>query len=100
APGLTNRCECGRLRGGRGCVMPSDDVVEFGGWPRPPRWVWAVAGVAAAAVLAGAVVARTGVHHAAASAPSRPPATAASPVPGSRTPAPAAAGPPAPAAAA
>ncbi len=66
--------------------MPSDDVVEFGGWPRPPRWVWAVAGVAAVAVLAGVVVARTGPHHAAAAPPSRPPA-AASPIPGSRTPA-------------
>jgi len=66
--------------------MPSDDVVEFGGWPRPPRWVWAVAGVAAAAVLAGAVVARTGAHHAAASAPPGPSAAAASPVSGSRTP--------------
>lgn len=66
--------------------MPSDDAVEFGGWPRPPRWVWAIAGVAAAAVLAGEVVARTGPHHAAASAPSRPPAAAASVVAGSRTP--------------
>ena len=66
--------------------MPSDDVVEFGGWPRPPRWVWAVAGVAAVAVLAGMVVARTGPRHAAAAPPSRPPA-AASPIPGSRTPA-------------
>src|SRR6266568_4235875 len=60
---------------------------EFGGWPRPPRWVWAVAGVAAVAVLAGVVVARTGPHHAAVSSPSRSPAAAASPVPGSRTPA-------------
>ncbi len=67
--------------------MPSEDVSEFGGWPRPPRWVWAVAGVAAVAVLAGVVVARTGPHHAAVSSPSRSPATAASPVPGSRTPA-------------
>ena len=65
--------------------MPSEDVAEFGGWPRPPRWVWAAAGVAAVAVLAGVVVARTGTHHAAASAPSRPPTAAASPVPGSRT---------------
>ena len=66
--------------------MPSDDVSEFGGWPRPPRWVWAVAGVAAVAALAGVVVARTGAHHAAASSPSRQP-PAASPVPGSRPPA-------------
>ena len=57
------------------------DTVEFGGWPRPPRWVWVVAGVAAVAVLAGAVVARRGPHHAAAS----PPAT--SPVRGPHTPA-------------
>ena len=63
--------------------MPSEDVTEFGGWPRPPRWVWAVAGVAAVAVLAGVIVARTGQHHAAASSP--PAAT--TPVPGSRTPA-------------
>ena len=49
------------------------DTVEFGGWPRPPRWVWVVAGVAAMAVLAGVVVARRGPHHAAASPP---PATA------------------------
>jgi hypothetical protein len=39
------------------------DTVEFGGWPRPPRWVWAIAGVAVA-VLAGVVVARTGPHRA------------------------------------
>ena len=38
------------------------DTVEFGGWPRPPRWVWAIAGVAAAAALAGVIVARTGSH--------------------------------------
>jgi hypothetical protein len=59
--------------------MPSDDVVEFGGWPRPPRWVWVVAGVAALAVLAGVVVARTGAHHAAVS--SRPKSPAAAPAP-------------------
>jgi hypothetical protein len=41
------------------------DTVEFGGWPRPPRWVWAIAGVATVAVLAGVVVARTGPHRAA-----------------------------------
>ena len=40
------------------------DTVEFGGWPRPPRWVWALAGVATVAVLAGVVVARTGPHRA------------------------------------
>ena len=40
-------------------------TVEFGGWPRPPRWVWAIAGVSAVAVLAGVVVARTGPHRAA-----------------------------------
>ena len=51
--------------------MPSDDVAEFGGWPQPPRWVWAVAGVAAVAVLAGVVVAHTGPRHAAASSPVR-----------------------------
>src|SRR5919109_579456 len=61
--------------------MSSEHVTEFGGWPRPPRWVWAVAGVAAVAVLASVVVARTGPHHTAASSPA--PATA--PVPGTRT---------------
>ena len=67
--------------------MPSDDVAEFGGWPRPPRWVWAVAGITAVAVLAGVVVARTGPHHAAASSRPgwRPPAS--SPVRGARAPA-------------
>ncbi len=72
---------------GEGCAVPSDDVAEFGGWPRPPRWVWAVAGVAAVAVLASAVIARTGPHHAAASSRSTSPAAAAAPSPGSRTPA-------------
>ena len=57
--------------------MPSDDVVEFGGWPRPPRWVWAVAGIAVVAVLAGVIVAHTGSHHAAASSPPRSPTAAA-----------------------
>jgi hypothetical protein len=38
------------------------DTVEFGGWPRPPRWVWAVAGVAAVAVLAGVIVAHARPH--------------------------------------
>lgn len=58
--------------------MPSDAVTEFGGWPRPPRWVWAAAGVAVAAVLAGVVAAHTGSHHAATSSPS---AATASPAP-------------------
>ena len=44
--------------------MPSGEITEFGGWRRPPRWVWAVAGVAAVAVLAGVVVAHGGPHHA------------------------------------
>jgi hypothetical protein len=44
--------------------VPSDDVAEFGGWPRPPRWVGGVAGVAAAAVLAGLFLAHTGARHA------------------------------------
>ena len=57
--------------------MPSGDVVEFGGWPRPPRWLWAVAAVVVVAVLVGLVVARTG-----------PRRTAASPRPGSPTAAP------------
>jgi WD40 repeat protein len=47
--------------------VTSQDVIEFGGWPRPPRWVWAVAGLAVVALLVGVVVARTGPHHAAAS---------------------------------
>ena len=47
--------------------MPTEDVLEFGGWPQPPRWVWVAAGLAAVAVLAGEVAARTGPHHAAAS---------------------------------
>ena len=41
------------------------DTVEFGGWPRPPRWVWIIAGVAAVAVLVGVAVARAGPHPAA-----------------------------------
>jgi hypothetical protein len=56
--------------------VPAEDVTEFGGWPRPSRWVWVVAGLAAVAVLAGEVVARTGPHHAAAS----PHAAATAPV--------------------
>jgi hypothetical protein len=63
--------------------MPSEGVTEFGGWPRPPRWVWAVAGVAAVAVLGSVVVARAGPHHPATASPT--PAAVA--VPGSRTPA-------------
>jgi hypothetical protein len=47
--------------------VTSQDVIEFGGWPRPPRWVWAVAGLAVVALLVGVVVARTGPHQAAAS---------------------------------
>jgi hypothetical protein len=57
--------------------VPSDDVVEFGGWPRPPRWAWAVAGIVVAAVLAGVIAAHTGARHATASSPSRSPAAAA-----------------------
>ena len=51
--------------------MTSQDVTEFGGWPRPPRWVWAVAGLAVAALLVVVVVARTGPHRAAASSAAR-----------------------------
>ena len=63
------------------------DTVEFGGWPRPPRWVWVVAGVAVVAVLVGVVVARTGPHHTAVSAPSKSSTAAASSVAAPRTPA-------------
>jgi hypothetical protein len=52
--------------------VPSGEIAEFGGWRRPPRWVWAVAGVAAVAVLAGVVVARGGPHHASSSSRSNP----------------------------
>jgi hypothetical protein len=52
--------------------VPSGEITEFGGWPRPPRWVWAVAGVAAVAVLAGVVVAHGGPHHASSSSRSTP----------------------------
>jgi hypothetical protein len=48
--------------------MRSEDVLEFGGWPRLPRWVWAIAAVAAGAVLLGVVVTFAGLHHGAASA--------------------------------
>jgi hypothetical protein len=51
--------------------VTSQDVTEFGGWPRPPRWVRAVAGLAAVALLVVVVVARTGPHHAAASSAAR-----------------------------
>ncbi len=40
------------------------NTTEFGGWPRPPRWVWAIAAVATVAVLAGVIVARAGLHRA------------------------------------
>ena len=40
------------------------NTTEFGGWPRPPAWVWAIAAVATVAVLAGVIVARTGPHRA------------------------------------
>jgi WD40 repeat protein len=53
---------------GARCEVTSQDVTEFGGWPRPPRWVWAVAGLAVVALLVVVVVARTGPHHAASSA--------------------------------
>lgn len=67
--------------------MPADDVVQFGGWRGPPRWVRVAAGVAAVAALAGLILSRAGPHRAAGSTPSRPPATARSPGPGSRAPA-------------
>jgi WD domain, G-beta repeat len=51
--------------------VTSQDVTEFGGWPRPPRWVWAVAGLAVGSLLVVVVVARTGPHHAAASPAAR-----------------------------
>ena len=54
--------------------MPAEDVTEFGGWPQPPRWVWVVAGFAAAAVLVGVLAARAGPRHAAASSPAATPA--------------------------
>jgi WD40 repeat protein len=51
--------------------VKSQDVIEFGGWPRPPRWVWAVAGPAVVALLVVVVIARTGPHHAAVSSAAR-----------------------------
>jgi hypothetical protein len=59
------------------------DTVEFGGWRPPPRWVWAIAGVAVVAVLAGALVGRAGPHRSAASSGSKPPSSPASPSRGS-----------------
>lgn len=50
------------------------DTVEFGGWPRPPRWVWAIAAVAAAAVLTGVLVAHTGPRRPASASATRSPA--------------------------
>ena len=64
--------------GPRGNEVPSAGVTEFGGWPRPPRWVWAVTAVAAGAVLAGMAVARAGPHHGAASPPTGRPSVHAS----------------------
>jgi hypothetical protein len=69
--GLT--CLTMRIRpitmGPRGNEVPSEGVTEFGGWPQPPRWVWAVTAVAAGALLVGVAVARTGPHHGAVSSP-------------------------------
>lgn len=62
------------------------DTSEFGGLPRPPRWVWAIAAVAVGAVLAGEIAAHIGPHRAAASSPVKSPAAAASPFRGSHTP--------------
>jgi len=60
--------------------------VEFGGWPRPPRWVSVVAWVAAVAVLAGVVAARVGLYHASSSRRGSL-TSASSPVRGARIPA-------------
>ncbi len=61
------------------------DTVRFGGRrPRPPRWVWAIAGIAAVAAL---VVARSGPHGAATSSPSKTPSPVTSLVPGLAVPA-------------
>ena len=61
------------------------DTVEFGGWRPPPRWVWAIVGVAAVAVLAGVAVGRAGPHRVAASSRSRPPSSLTLPSRGPRT---------------
>ncbi len=64
------------------------DTLQFGGRrPRPPRWVWAIAGIAAAAALAGVVVGRGGSHGVATSSPSKSRSPATAPVPGSTAPA-------------
>jgi hypothetical protein len=62
------------------------DTVEFGGWRPPPRWVWAIVGIAAVAVLAGVVVERAGPHRAAASSRSEPHSSPAWPPRGPHTP--------------
>ena len=53
------------------------NTTEFGGWPRPPAWVWAIAAVATVAVLAGVIVARTGPHRATPTSAVTSPAAAA-----------------------
>ena len=60
------------------------DTVEFGGWRPPPRWVWAIVGVAAVAVLAGVVVGRARPHRAAAPSHSRTPSSSTLPSHGAR----------------
>jgi len=62
------------------------ETVEFGGWRPPPPWVWLIAGVAAVAVLAGVIAVHTGPRKAA-SARSKPPSPAASPLDGIAAPA-------------
>jgi len=62
------------------------ETVEFGGWRPPPPWVWLIAGVAAVAVLAGVIATHTGPRKAA-SARSKPPSPAASPLGGIGAPA-------------
>ena len=53
------------------------NTTEFGGWPRPPSWVWAIAAVATVAVLVGVIVARTGRHGATPTSAVTSPAAAA-----------------------
>jgi hypothetical protein len=65
------------------------DTVEFGGWRPPPRWVWAIVGVAVVAVLAGVVVERAGPHRTAASSRSEPYSSPPWPPRGRHTPRPA-----------